>query len=351
MSNWNYQWVTDWDEIWSQGFLEKWEHYLEKACNSHVFFHPALIRAWVETYQPIRNIKPLFLIAQKKRFSVFFPLVIWKMNWKNAFIRKIIPAGYSDFDYQTPFFIGEEKTNTKDFWFCLFREINKSWKKKYDIIEISSVQKCFLGGVKKEKEEGCPCIDLSQYMSYIDFINRLKPKERRDVNSRTKQLKSKGSFKFHIFKGEEKDLFDNLEIMLEKHSKRWPNAYKAPGFHRNLVKRAARSKVLHFSNISIDGVAISWILSFFYKNKYYFYMPALDDKYAKYSPTKVHLFMCIEDMIDKGCVVFDLLKGAESYKQKWFHTKDELICDLKITNNSTLSHVKKGLLSLKQLIG
>ena len=73
---------------------------------AHVFFHPALCMAWLETYRPIRKLEPLFCIGDSNHNHFFLPLVLWRKNWKNAFQKVIVPVGYSDFDYHEPYCIG-----------------------------------------------------------------------------------------------------------------------------------------------------------------------------------------------------------------------------------------------------
>ena len=103
----DFEWITDWDTIYSQKFQEKWLKLHQKAFNSHVFFHPALCTAWIDTYRPIRNLQPLFCIAKQEHTTIFLPLVLWKKNWKNAFQKIVISVGYSDFDYHDALIVTE----------------------------------------------------------------------------------------------------------------------------------------------------------------------------------------------------------------------------------------------------
>ena len=81
----NFEWITDWDTIYSQEFQEQWLKWHETAVNSHVFFHPGLCMAWLETYKAFRNLKPLFCIAKYEHTTVFLPLVLWKKIGKMHF--------------------------------------------------------------------------------------------------------------------------------------------------------------------------------------------------------------------------------------------------------------------------
>ncbi len=42
-----FEWITDWETIWSDNFVNQWHTWMETSENAHVFFHPAMVRAWV----------------------------------------------------------------------------------------------------------------------------------------------------------------------------------------------------------------------------------------------------------------------------------------------------------------
>ena len=74
--SYNFEWITNWDTIYSQEFQDQWLEWYETAANSHIFFHPYLCMAWVESYRPLRNLKPLFCIAKYENSILFLPLVL-----------------------------------------------------------------------------------------------------------------------------------------------------------------------------------------------------------------------------------------------------------------------------------
>lgn len=57
---------------------------MEEAWTSHVFFHPALARAWVDTYLPLQDMRPLFAVVENGGTTAVLPLVLWRRNWKNV---------------------------------------------------------------------------------------------------------------------------------------------------------------------------------------------------------------------------------------------------------------------------
>ena len=102
-ADWKFEWITTWDEVWSPDFVEQWQSWVKDSASAHVFFHPALVKAWVETYTALRDIQPRFLIAQVgSDCTVFMPLILMKSNWKDIWQRSMLPVGYSEFDYHDP---------------------------------------------------------------------------------------------------------------------------------------------------------------------------------------------------------------------------------------------------------
>lgn len=346
-----FKWITTWDAIWSEEFLRQWQQWMEESKNTHVFFHPMVVKTWVDTYLPIRDLQPIFCIANSNDISVFFPMVLWRRNWKNTFENVVIPVGYSDFDYHDPIVIGNTKISWENFWNQLLLEINSKWKGDFDRIEIDGIRRNSISSSKLWKEvESCPYIDLSLFSNIDDFLKSLKRNLRQDTKRRLRRLEENNATKFEVFGPDEvSKALETLPEMFKHHRLRWPNAYKAPGFHENLVKALLPTGLMHFSRIVFDGNPISWRIGFIYKERYYSYMPAFDEAYKQYSPGKVHLLYCIDDAIKRGIKVYDQLRGDELYKSEWTQTVDS-VYTYNYVNNQWKSKVKTVLLRIKHAI-
>ena len=343
-----FEWITDWESINSESFQEQWLQWLEQANNSHVFFHPAMAKVWIDTYTPLRNIAPMYCIVKDKDRTVFIPLILWKKNWKNAFENTIVPVGFSDFDYHDPLVVGKEIENWENFWMLLVSEISEKFKNKFDTISLDGIRQRSSGMSKEWQEvEPCPYIDLTPFDTKDDFVQSLKKNLRQDLRRRSRRLEENEDISFKVFGVDNiTEALDTLPTLLHYHIQRWPNAYKAPHFHENIIKTLLPLGILHFSCIMLEQKPISWRIGFIYKDCYYSYMPTFIPEYNKYSPGKLHLLYCIEDAIKLKLKKYDQLRGAELYKNEWTKTTDT-VWQFNKVQNTTLSLIKTKLISLK----
>lgn len=299
---------------------------MDQSWSSHVFYHPSLARAWAETYLPLQDIKPLFLVARQKNITVFFPLLLWRRNWKNAFLREVIPLGYSDFDYHDPIIVGNREIFEPDnFWSSFLEELDLLGL-GYDAINITGIRTEFAGtGPNWHEDEICPFCNISGFTTPEDFLPTLKQSLRGDLRRQIRRLQEQGELTYHVYSPD--DLDASLAILpefLTLHAKRWPNAYKAPHFHENLLRHGLKEGVVHFSELRLNRTPISWHLGFVDGDRFYYYLPAIDPAFSKLSPGKVHLLKCVEEAIRLKLSVYDHLRGEESYKSGWTNEAKKL---------------------------
>lgn len=318
--NWTFHITEHWEDIWNEDYQRKWLDLLNASPNSHIFFHPSLIKAWVETYIPLRKISPVFIWGEFGDNEVFFPLILWHKNWKNAFLKVIVPAGYSDFDYHDPIFKYKlEKNHLQSFWIELHKCLNRY---QYDEILLDGLH-CSLPGFIKDSNEICPYLDLSGMLSDNDLINFFSTSLRGDIRRQIRRMNELGSLNYHEYESFD-DAKDTFQEFILEHTKKWPNAYKAPFFHENLLKTGLGS-IVHFSSLNIDNIPISWHLGFEFAGTYYYYMPAGKKSYSKYSPVKIHLYFLIKRAIENKYTKYDHLRGDEAYKQGWASGSDSVM--------------------------
>ncbi len=352
MNNWTFECITDWETIWSDHFTGKWLAWLEKSRSSHVFFHPALVKAWVETYIPLRDISPLFFIAKKAHTTVFLPLVLWKKNWKNAYIHEVVPVGYSDFDYHDPLIVGAEEGFAQNRFWASWLTALERLDVNYDSVNITGIRSGTAAcGQNWHEEDLCPYCDISGFLAPEDFLPSLKARLRGDLGRQIRRLTEQGDLTYHVYAPN--DVNGGLTVLpdfLTLHAERWPHAYKASSLHENILRRGLEEGIVHFSELRLDEKPMSWHFGFIYRERFYYYLPAIDPHFSKLSPGKVHLLKCVEDAIHLKLSVFDHLRGEESYKSGWTNQVEKLNT-FTVKKHTTVSTIKSFLVErVKPLI-
>ena len=339
-----FEWITDWETIWSDKFQKQWFKWMDTSDSPNIFFHPKMLKAWVSTYINLRDIQPLFCIAVKEEGMVFLPLVLWKKNWKNAFENVIIPAGYSDFDYHDPILIGNLDLNI--FWDLLLKEIDEKFS--FDcFITDDIIQTINSPIINIFKEQECPFIELNKFDTFDDYLMSLSKSTRKEYRKSKNSLEKLGLLEYQVYGKTE--ALHTLDEMLLQHSKRYPNAYKAVDFHKNLINTLSDSNLIHFSIISLNKKVISWRIGFIYKKIYYSYMPVFDNHFSKYSVSKLHILFVVENLFDENYLIYDLMRGAKNYK-KSFSTNSKSVQSYEFINFKLSSQIKRKLIDLKCLI-
>jgi hypothetical protein len=340
---WRFDWLTSWDEIWSESFVAQWHEWMRESPTSHVFFHPTLARVWVDTYLGLRRMEPQFLVAKNDNCTAFLPMVLWCKNWKNAFQRTLIPVGYADYDYHDPIVSGKISDSDWDgFWNSFEAELScHRLGTEYDLVVMLGIRKSpSLPGAGWLPEESCPFIDLSQFGDLAGFLETLSAKHRYNLRRRRRLLESEGPVTFEVLgPGDKARAQCDLLDMLDHHSRRWPDAYKAPNLHKNLIENGISEGLVHFSKLCLGGKAISWRVGFTYGDRFYSYMPAYDAAYERFSPGQLHLLLTIGEAIERKLSMFDQLRGEESYKAAWANRVVQLY-SLRIAGDSFGSRVR-----------
>lgn len=344
-----FELINELDYIFSKKFRREWEKYYEVCVNKNVFMQPALKIAWLKTYIEIYNIEPIFIIAKKNDKTIFYPLVLWKKNWKNFFKRVIIPVGYSDFDYNEPYLINNLSVNEIDLFFKDLVNFTIKQKIKQDSIVIVGLRNSFFkSAIFLDNEFSCPFINLSKLNSFEEYTSSLPKKMRKDIRSRKNKLKQLGTLNIIDVKNEE-DALKYLPDFLKMYKKRRPNAFIPIGLHRNLIHECFRNNLMILSLITLNNTPISFRIAFISENTYYSYLPVYDENYSRFSIGNIHRYYTIKKAFESNYYIYDLLKGNKKYKQKWAN-EEIILKSFNVITNSFRSKLIVKLESLKNIL-
>lgn len=325
------------------------EDFINNASVKNVFFQPPLLKAWLDTYIPLRNLKPIYLQASSDSNEVFFPLVLWKRNWKNAFLHSIIPIGFSDYDYHNPIFKNQPSTDELDsFWNEIIDFLKLNFR--FDNITFDGITDSFISkDFSWSQNDICPSLDLRDIKTEDDLMKFFSTSLRGDIRRQIRRLNEIGYLSLVHYNTWEEIPENTFIEFLHQHSLKWPNAYKAPKFHENLLKEGLKSGLVDFSVMKVGEKEIAWHLGFRFKGRYYYYMPAGHSNYLKFSPVKIHLFNLVKEAIENGYEVFDHLRGEENYKSGWSN-EYQYVNSLRIETKIFTSEIKHKMLKIRNLI-
>lgn len=359
--SWTLDIFTTWDEVDDPDFLDRWLGWYDKAPLSHVFYHPVILKTWTDCYRKYQRIEPLYCVARTDDVEIFLPLVLWHRNWKNAFLRVVIPAGYSDYDYHDPIVVGPSTESLMNsFWGLIREEVFDGGFAAYDKIDLTGMH---ISGSESgwDREESCPFIDIGEYDDFRHYFDSLGKSLRKDIRRKRRMLGASGVLDFHVYgKQELENALKVFPAFLDVHTRKWPYAFKTPGFHEKLLSNGLPAGLVHFSEIRVDNDPISWEIGFRDGRKAYSYMPAYREEYAGYSPGKLHLASLIEDCFKSGVKIFDFMRGSEEYKGEWTDSEifvysfqqfaDGLKSRVKLIADQTARGIKEQLGSLTFIV-
>lgn len=329
-------------DLWSFEIIDKIP---DSIVSPHVFFHSSMIEAWMVTYAPIRRLTPIIIKGYSEGKEAFIPFVLWHKNWKNAFVKSIIPIGYSDYDYHDPILTGKLSDKSKRaFWEELIDFLKSNYT--FDTFQCDGITNTMAIGDNWKRGEICPLLRLDNIHNDDELMAFFKTSLRGDIRRQIRRLSEMGELRYTEYDSWDKIPKNTFVQFMSQHSTRWPNAYKAPHFHENLLKIGLKAGVVHFSTLSVRNTEIAWHLGFSYNGRYYYYMPAGNQDYFKFSPTKIHLYYLVSNAVKRGYSFFDHLRGEENYKTGWSNDS-QYVNTMIVSNNSIMYAIKSNLLKIK----
>ena len=348
---WNIDIVEEWDTIWSEEFQSRWLKLLDESPDGHVFYHPALIKAWVDTYRSIQQLKLIFVWGNFNGIDVILPLALRSRGLKNVFKKMIIPLGCYDYDYHDPIFSQVvDSEMIQEFYTQLLYILQQKFS--FDEFLLDGLHEQYIPTTfSVQLKDPCPFINIANYANYDAYLNSLDKHFIRNFRTRKRKIETRNNASYFVCESIEdyEKVSQFFPLMMEYHKQRWPNAYKAPHFHENLIKYGLQGQVLSFFVIFEKEKLIASHINFCFKNRMYLYMPAMNMEYNSYAPGKLSMAQCIENAFEKQLNVVDHLRGTESYKGDW-SSNNEMIYDVVYFRKRFSSKFKRAILFLRKII-
>ena len=170
-----------------------------------------------------------------------------------------------------------------------------------------------------EKEDVTFEIDLPE--TWHEFLYRLNGKQRHELRRKLRRLNEAGSVNFRLLESG-LALKNALEVFISQFRASRPDkaefmSSKMAAFFRSLADSFTKHRILKLGVLELDGQTASVVMCFDFRSTRYLYNSGYDPQFRSLSVGLICKVLSIKDAIEReGIFRFDLLKGAETYKER-----------------------------------
>lgn len=177
----------------------------------------------------------------------------------------------------------------------------------------------------------CPYSILSGH-TWESYLDSLHANHRINLGKMLRRLHKDFDVSLHVAATESERQWA-MDVFVRLHLRRWSekggstalNKKELIDFHRAFSEISLEQGWLKLYTLLLNGVPVSSLYVFKYRDVYYHYQSAFDPDYRKYSLGTVIVALAIKDAIEDGAVEFDFLHDNETYKYLWARQERELI--------------------------
>lgn len=177
----------------------------------------------------------------------------------------------------------------------------------------------------------CPYVDLSghDWESYLESLSRA---HRYNLRRRLRNMEKLGDTHFELVQSEEQRS-NAMQILIKLHGKRWRgrgssgafNSSALVSFHNELSRTALDQGWLKLYVLRLNEEPAAALYGFLYNRIFYFYQSGFNLDFYQHSVGLVAMGLAIKSAISEGAIIYDFLRGDESYKSLWANSCRELI--------------------------
>jgi CelD/BcsL family acetyltransferase involved in cellulose biosynthesis len=318
-----------------QAIADEWDRLVEESFAA-VFSRPAWYLAWLDTFTP----KRLVLITARAgdRLAGVLPLVRIRTDARGLFFPLVAPAAPGITDYQPPIvdpaMAPEVLPAMLDAALDCFGRRGVYWWPNIPANDpsLNLLRAYFTAHAMPfvEERETAPRLRLVG-TTYTEGEKSWCPKHRWDVRRRRKRLAEQGAVSLWqpttLAEAE-----TALTAFFQVHDEKWlaqglPGRFQKASERRHFESMLRRlwGRGLHFSTLRSGSTDVSYHFGFLSGGWLQSYRPTYRPEFARFSPTKVHVALLVEEGYRLRCEGFDFLLGAEPYKLDWSNESMEVV--------------------------
>ncbi|RJQ53937.1 MAG: GNAT family N-acetyltransferase [Nitrospiraceae bacterium] len=164
-----------------------------------------------------------------------------------------------------------------------------------------------------------------------DFINNVDRRIRSDTNRQLRRLCELGELHYGKCKGPEE-----IAVLMDKLFEYKNRRYRDTGrqgafedkrkrdFYLDLARALWEKDRLELSYLQLNDELLAIHFGSVFQGKLYYWLPAFNPEYNKYSPSRILLMNLLKQAFDSGITEFDFGFGREPYKYEWAGSERKL---------------------------
>lgn len=161
----------------------------------------------------------------------------------------------------------------------------------------------------------CPYVSLED--DWDQYVSRFSPKRREDMRRKQRRLAAAHRLRVSV-RDEDEDAASTSSVLNDLYQRKWGRRSPAEeAFFSELLQAWAKRGWSRYSSITLDGEIASAVLTIAVGDRRYYYRPAVQPAYARYSLGHLHLLELIRSAYAESAREYDLLRGEQDYKFAW----------------------------------
>ncbi|MDR7239965.1 GNAT family N-acetyltransferase [Neobacillus drentensis] len=176
--------------------------------------------------------------------------------------------------------------------------------------------------IERNITHNCPFLNLSRDIEEVKL--KFDEKFLKDIHYKIRKLNRKGEINFTKVLTEH-EIEPVMNKLFKFHCQRWEEKNTPSRFRNSEERKQAiiaaknlfKSNLLHLTYLSHNNEIIAVHFGMSDGDKLYYYIPAFDVKFGKYSVGNILVYNLILQACREGSGIFDFLRGNENYKKQW----------------------------------
>jgi|APSaa5957512535_1039671.scaffolds.fasta_scaffold42076_2 CelD/BcsL family acetyltransferase involved in cellulose biosynthesis len=290
-----------------------WEKAQIHGVKSTVFQSFLWNSAWVKTFADNDNVK-ISVVYDAENIVAIIPII--KLRKFLVPVYRFIADNVSDYNDIIVF----KKSSILDEFLCQY--LTKLMCKKMNLFLLRNISTA--SNISRVLGNSVTYTQFSQTV-YAKNINNYRDvncnkKQRNNAKRLYKRLKEKGDIEYSLRGGDKIDLNQLLRFKTSSLKKKGLQSIVFDSRYEEFLYKVMNEDPNSFfiSYLKLNGELVSASFNFLHGDTFYYYLPAYNDSFYKYSPSSILLYLMLGDIENMESVsLIDFLKGDEQYKYIW----------------------------------